>query len=261
MPIRIWNQPGGPVQWGEDLGMAPEDSEEWKMLRGLRTPSGHMVDPERGQTLNMMGPYPRAGNISAIDRIMSRQSPFKGVSPERYQEAMALADEGLSPDEMTARRLSRPRFETNTLKVGDIEYPMTEMVEPSRGDLSRSAEYWKMAGQPLAMRMGEAEVEKDLASATRERALAESYLREPQERGPDSAVAKALFDSMVKSLENDMEFQMLPYDQKMSYLMKKYQELFGVPLEAERPGKPNIRRPIGAGVAPGPEDAVDELFR
>jgi len=147
-----------------------------------------MVDPDGGQTLDMTG-----RNLEARERILSRRSPFAGLSRDRIQEAMSLADQGLSPDEMTAMRLSRPRFETSTLEIGDRDlgpvpqYTSTEMNEPSASDLSRSAAFWKISGQPLDMATGEADVTKTLAEAGKEEGLEKFYEAQAAEMGkPDT---------------------------------------------------------------------------
>ena len=192
MPIRIWNQPGGPVQWGEDWGFKekPMDmsEEEWQAYLAERqvgeTPSGRLAG-YGGGTLDMTG-----GNLAAKERILSRGSPFEGLSRQQYGDVQTLADQGLSPDEMTAMRLSRPRFQTETLQIGEDgpSYDISQMVEPSREDLSRSAEYWKMAGQPLEMRAGEEEIGKIAGEAAKEAGLGELYSAQAGSYGADKSV-------------------------------------------------------------------------
>ena len=151
-----------------------------------------MVDPDRGQTLDMTG-----RNLEARERILSRRSPFAGLSRDRIQEAMSLADQGLSPDEMTAMRLSRPRFETNTLDVGGKEYEMEEMIEPSASDLSRSAAFWKISGQPLDMATGEADITKTLAEAGKEEGLEKFYEAQAAEMGKPDTMSFEQFAAKV----------------------------------------------------------------
>jgi hypothetical protein len=267
MPIRIWNQPGGPVQWGEDWGFRekPMDmsEEEWQAYLAERqvgeTPSGRLAG-YGGGTLDMTG-----GNLAAKESILSRGSPFEGLSRQQYGDVQTLADQGLSPDEMTAMRLSRPRFETNIVEAGGREYPMTEMIEPSGQDLARSAAYWKIAGQPLEMRGQEADIEQAFAEAEARRGLGEQYraTAETMLRGEPVDQTRAL-DSFSKLLQtsgilDDPTFSELTAEQKLIRLRQMWDQFLGGAPEQEA-STPSIGR-MGSYGSSGAEGAVDELFR
>lgn len=268
MPIRIWNQPGGPVQFGEDWGFRekPRDmsEEEWEAYLAKRqvgqTPSGRLAG-YGGGTLDMTG----QGNAAAREQILSRGSPFEGLSRQQYGDVQTLADQGLSPDEMTAMRLSRPRFQTETLETGGREYDISQMIEPSGQDLARSAAYWKIAGQPLEMRGQEADIEQAFAEAEARRGLGEQYraTAETMMRGEPVDQTRAL-DSFSKLLQtsgifDDPTFSELTAEQKLIRLRQMWDQfLGGVP--EEETATPRIGR-MGSYGASDAETALDERYR
>jgi hypothetical protein len=270
MPIRIWNQPGGPVQTGWDY-QNPMDAytdEEKELFRRMgydptggsmdfatragipETPSGRYVMPDENARLDMTKP----GNASAMESIMSRRSPFEGVGRDTLAAAQQMVDSGMSPDEYTARRLSRPRFQTETLETGGKEYDISQMVEPSREDLSRSAEYWKLAGKPLGMEESRAGIQKTLGEAQRESGTGEYYqaqadaIRAKMKELPPQTTFMDFFKAISPSLEG------MSIDDAWATAKKYYEEEFG--RQSEVPGAPEETSPfmrefatqVGAGI-------------
>jgi hypothetical protein len=221
------------VQWGRDIEFPTWEglSEEERALREaemrrhgvMETPSGAYNVPDESATLDMTG----EGNRQAMEAIMSRRSPFEGLGRSRIAEAQNVIESGISPDEMTAMRLSRPRFQQETLEIeaplmerleagwrGEAapagrQYDISQMVEPSREDLSRSAEYWKLSGMPDALEQQRATTGKILGEAQHQAGQGEYYsaqavaVREKMNALPEQISFEEFIKNMAPFVEGD----------------------------------------------------------